>query len=86
LWPEYEQKGDVIAFAVSYTEFMRAFPEAPLFTGLDTDRTSADRQRLANEYFERMKNLIEANPTRARWERHVALLRVAKRRASVSAH
>jgi hypothetical protein len=86
LWPEYEQKGDVIAFAASYTEFMRAFPEAPLFTGLDTDRTSADRQRLANEYFERMKNLIEANPTRARWERHVALLRVAKRRASVSAH
>jgi hypothetical protein len=86
LWPEYEQRRDANAFAASYTEFMRAFTEAPLFAGLDADRTPADRERLVNEYFERMKSLIEANPKRARWDWHVALLRVAKRRASVSVH
>jgi len=84
LWPEYEQRGDASAFAASYTEFMRAFTEAPLFAGLDADRTPTDRERLANEYFERMRSLIEANPERARWDWHVALLRVAKKRASVS--
>jgi hypothetical protein len=86
LWPEYKQRGDAKAFAASYAEFMRAFTEAPLFAGLDADRTPADRERLVNEYFERMKSLIEANPERARWDWHVALLRVAKRRASVSVH
>jgi hypothetical protein len=86
LWPEYEQTGDANAFAASYTEFMRAFTEAPLFAGLDADRTPADRERLTNEYFERMRSLIEANPERARWDWHVALLRVAKRRASASVH
>src|SRR5215218_77408 len=86
LWPEYKQRGDTCAFAASYTEFMRAFTEAPLFAGLDADRTFADRERLANGYFERMKSLIEANPKRARWDWHVALLRVAKKRASVSIH
>jgi hypothetical protein len=86
LWPEYEQTGDASAFAALYTEFMRAFTEAPLFAGLDADRTHADRERLANEYFKRMKSLIEANPERARWDWHVALLRVAKERASVSIH
>ena len=84
LWPEYEQRGDASAFAASYTEFMRAFTEAPLFAGLDADRTPTDRERLASEYFERMRSLIEANPERARWDWHVALLRVAKKRASVS--
>ena len=79
LWPEYEQRGDANAFAASYTEFMRAFTEAPLFAGLDADRTPADHERLANEYFKRMRSLIEANPKRARWDWHVALLRVAKR-------
>jgi len=86
LWPEYKQRGDAMAFAASYTEFMRAFTEAPLFAGLDADRTFADRERLANGYFERMGSLIEAKPERARWDWHVALLRVAKRRASVSVH
>jgi hypothetical protein len=86
LWPEYEQTGDANAFAASYTEFMRAFTEAPLFAGLEADRTPADRERLTNEYFERMRSLIEANPERARWDWHVALLRVAKRRASASVH
>jgi hypothetical protein len=86
LWPEYEQRGDANAFAASYTKFMRAFTEAPLFSGLDADRPPADRERLANEYFERMKRLIEANPERARWDWHVALLRVAKKRASASIH
>ncbi len=79
LWPEYEQTGDANAFAASYTEFMRAFTEAPLFTGLDPDRTLTDRERLTNEYFERMRSLIEANPERARWDWQVALLRVAKK-------
>src|SRR4028119_1370726 len=79
LWPKYEQTGDVSAFAGSYTGFMRAFTEAPLFAGLDADRTPADRERLTDEYFERMRSLIEANPERARWDWHVALLRVAKR-------
>src|SRR5215203_5919702 len=86
LWPEYKQMGDANAFAGSYTEFMRAFTEAPLFAGLDADRTPADRERLVNEYFERMKSLIEANPERAKWDWNVALLRVAKRRATASAH
>ena len=84
LWPEYERRGDANAFAASYTEFVRAFTEAPMFAGLDAHRTSADRKRLASEYFERMRSLIEANPERARWDWHVALLRVAKRHASVS--
>src|ERR687893_488761 len=79
LWPEYEQTEDATAFAASYTEFMRAFTEAPLFAGLDADRTPADRERLVNEYFKRMRSVIEANPERARWDWHVALLRVAKR-------
>jgi SAM dependent carboxyl methyltransferase len=79
LWPEYEQRGDASAFAASYTEFMRAFTEAPLFAALDADRTPADRERLAKEYFKRMRSLIEANPKRARWDWHVALLRVAKK-------
>ncbi len=78
LWPGYEQTGDANAFAASYTEFMRAFTEAPLFAGLDADRTPADRERLVNEYFKRMRSLIEANPERARWDWQVALLRVAK--------
>jgi hypothetical protein len=86
LWPEYEHRGDTNAFAASYTEFMRAFTEAPLFAGLDADRTLADRERLANEYFERMRSLIEANPKRAKWDWHVALLRVAKRGANVIIH
>ena len=85
LWPEYEQTGDTNAFAASYTEFMRAFTEAPLFAGLDTDRTPGDRERLANEYFKRMRSLIEANPKRARWDWYVALLRVAKK-AKTSGH
>jgi hypothetical protein len=55
----YEQREDANAFAGSYTEFLRAFTEAPPFAGLDSDRTLADRERLANEYFERMKSLIE---------------------------
>ena len=79
LWPEYEQSGDANAFAASYTEFMRAFTEAPLFAGLDADRTPADHERLANEYFERMRSLIEVNPQRARWDWHVALLRLTKK-------
>ncbi len=83
LWPAYEQTGDSNAFAASYAEFMRAFTEAPLFAGLDADRTPADRERLANEYFKRMRSLIEANPKRARWDWHVALLRVARRPATV---
>src|SRR5215213_1535343 len=82
LWPEYEQTGDTNAFAASYTEFIRAFTEAPLFAGLDSDRTPTDHERLANEYFKRMRSLIEANPKRARWYWHVALLRVAKRSQS----
>lgn len=85
LWPEYEQTGDTNAFAASYTEFMRAFTEAPLFAGLDTDRTPGDRERLANEYFKRMRSLIEANPKHARWDWYVALLRVAKK-AKTSGH
>jgi hypothetical protein len=79
LWHEYEQTEDATAFAASYTEFMRAFTEVPLFAGLDADRTPAERERLINEYFERMRSLIEANPERARWDWHVALLRVAKK-------
>jgi hypothetical protein len=86
LWPEYEQRGDADAYAASYTEFMRAFTEAPLFAGLDADRTPADRERLADEYFKRMRSLIEANPKRAKWDWHVALLRVAKRGANVIIH
>src|ERR687890_340518 len=85
LWPEYEQTEDATAFAASYTEFMRAFTEAPLFAGLDTDRTPGDRERLVNEYFKRMRSLIQANPKRARWDWHVALLRVAKK-AKTSGH
>ena len=64
---------------------MRAFTEAPLFAGLDTDRTPGDRERLVNEYFKRMRSLIEANPKRARWDWYVALLRVAKK-AKTSGH
>jgi hypothetical protein len=64
---------------------MRAFTEAPLFAGLDTDRSPGDRERLANEYFKRMRSLIEVNPKRARWDWHVALLRVAKE-AKTSEH
>jgi hypothetical protein len=79
LWPEYDKTGDTTAFAASYTEFMRAFTEAPLFAGLGADRTPADRERLIDEYFGRMRSLIEANPERARWDWHVALLRVAKK-------
>jgi hypothetical protein len=78
LWPEYEKTGDANAFAASYTEFIRAFTEAPLFTGLDADRTPTDREGLTNEYFKRMRSLIEASPERARWDWHVALLRVTK--------
>ncbi len=85
LWPEYEQTEDATAFAASYTKFIRAFTEAPLFAGLDADRTRADRERLINDYFERMRSLIEANPERARWDWHVALLRVAKK-ARASGH
>jgi hypothetical protein len=79
LWPEYDKTEDATAFAASYTEFMRAFTEAPLFAGLGADRTPADRERLISEYFERMRSLIEANPERARWDWHVALLRIAKK-------
>jgi hypothetical protein len=86
LWPEYEQRGEANAYAASYTEFMRAFTEAPLFAGLDADRLPADRERLADEYFKRMRSLIEANPKRAKWDWHVALLRVAKRGANVIMH
>ena len=79
LWPEYDKTGDANVFAASYTEFMRAFTEAPLFAGLDADRAPADRERLTNEYFERMRSLMEENPQRARWDWHVALLRVTKK-------
>ena len=85
LCPQYEQTGDTRDFATSYTELMRAFTEAPLFAALDTDRTPGDRERLANEYFKRMRSLIKANPKRAKWDWYVALLRVAKK-AKTSGH
>src|SRR4028119_1234870 len=50
LWPEYEQTEDAIAFAGSCTGFVRAFTEAPLFAGLDADRTPADPQRPTPEH------------------------------------
>jgi hypothetical protein len=61
--PALEAGGSAAAFASAWTGWLRGFSEAVFFTDtLDSDRDTAYRQAVADEYYEAVHDRIEAAP------------------------
>jgi hypothetical protein len=78
-WPEYERSGDAQAFGTAYAGFFRAAYGPSLFGALDPDRTSEERTKIAEAFYERLREKIAADPATAVCSWRVALLLIAKR-------
>jgi hypothetical protein len=78
-WPEYERSGDAKAFGTAYAEFFRAAYGPSLFGALDADRTSEERTKIAEAFYERLREKVAADPATAVCAWRVMLLLIAKR-------
>jgi hypothetical protein len=78
-WPEYEQSGDVHAFAGDYEEFFRAAYGPSLFGELDADRTPQEHEQIADAFYDSLRKKVAADPATAACNWHVVLLLIAKR-------
>ncbi len=78
-WPEYERSGDAQAFGAAYAGFFRAAYGPSLFGALDADRTLEERTKIAEAFYERLREKVMANPATAVCAWRVVLLLIAKR-------
>ena len=77
-WPEYEQSGDARAFGAAYAGFFRAAYGPSLFGELDAERTSEEQTKIAEAFYERLRDKVAADPATAVCAWHVVLLLIAK--------
>jgi hypothetical protein len=70
--------GDRSAFAEAVTGFLRAFTEPSLASGLDPDRTPAERAQLMDALYEDVRSRAELRPDDVRADWRVAILRIRK--------
>jgi hypothetical protein len=78
-WPEYERSGDVKAFGTAYAGFFRAAYGPSLFGALDADRTPDGPTKIAEAFYERLREKVAADPVTASCAWRVVLLLIAKR-------
>lgn len=77
-WREYQRSGDAAAFAVAYADFFRAAYGPSLFGALDSKRSSAERQQIADAFYQRLRDKVSADCATAVCNWHVVLLLIAK--------
>lgn len=78
-WPEYKQSGDAKAFGTAYEGFFRAAYGPSLFGALDADRTPEERERVAEAFYERLRERVAADPATAVCAWRLVLLLIAKK-------
>ncbi len=66
-------------FADAYLPFVRAITQRPFFRWLDGDRTTDDRARVTEAFYERLRGRIAADPVAAACHWHVVTLRLRRR-------
>jgi hypothetical protein len=68
-WEAYERDGDAGAYAKTYVEFVRAFAEPSLISGLFKPAAQGTSpEALSDAYFERLEQLTAAEPEAGRYE------------------
>ena len=70
--------GDRATFARSVEGFVRAFSEPSLMAGLDPDRTPADRARLADALYGRVRARAERDPDDVEADWRVVVMRLSR--------
>jgi hypothetical protein len=78
LWEQYEQSGDVAAYAASASAFLRAFSEPSLFGAIASERSAENVTTLADDFYARVREEIATHPAEARCAWRLVLLRLAK--------
>lgn len=64
-WPEYEQSGDAQAFGTAYAGFFRAAYGPSLFGALEADRAPEEQKKIAEAFYERLRQKFAADSATA---------------------
>jgi hypothetical protein len=78
LWATFQRNGDAVAFARAHVAWQRAFSEHALFSGLDDDRSTAERRTTADGVYEDLRERVEARPAQACCTWRLAVLRMVR--------
>lgn len=78
LWTEYERSRDAAALAADCAAAYRAFTEPALFGALEDDRPPQERRTLADEFYERLRRAVAADPAVAPSHWNVVMMLLAK--------
>ncbi|HEX2507964.1 MAG TPA: hypothetical protein VHK23_06555 [Miltoncostaeaceae bacterium] len=73
-----ERDGDREAFAAAVTGFVRAFTEPSLLAALDPGRDPAERRRIGDELYERVRARAAARPEDVRADWRVVAMRIRR--------
>lgn len=78
-FPQYVRDHDAAAFARAYIGFVRAVTENPFFRSLDAARTPAQRDAVITEFYDGLRQRLEAEPDVATCVWRVVSLRIRRR-------
>jgi len=73
---QFQQTGDVQAFAEAYTGFFKAAFEPCLFVNLSDKRTPQIQQQVIHEFSERLRSALAEDPAKysCRWQLQLMLI------------
>ncbi|MGF1471107.1 MAG: hypothetical protein ACFB50_05095 [Rubrobacteraceae bacterium] len=81
-WAEYQQNGDLGAYADSYADFFQAAGGSSLLAALDEGRSDIEGQEILGAFHEKLKSKVAADPAAAVCNWLIACLLISRKPAS----